>query len=59
VDENKRPLGMIRQNIYRRKSYQRICGNTHFMTIKVKFNIHKTSVQEMTSNANFVILPQS
>ena len=40
VDEDKRPLGMIRRDVDRRKPDQRICRHAHFMPIKIEVDVH-------------------
>jgi len=53
---NKRPLGMIRRNIDRRKPNQRICRNTHFVTVKVKVYVHAGSLHEAGRDVNLRII---
>ena len=53
VDKNKGPLGMIRRDVDRRKSHQRICRNAHFMTIKIEVDVHGGSLHERGRDVNF------
>ncbi len=53
MNENKRPLGMVRRNINRRKPYQRICRNAHFVAVEVKVNVHAGSLHDVGSDVNF------
>src|SRR5215216_5723194 len=46
MDKNKSPLGMIGRYVDRRKSNQRICGNTKLMTVKVEVDVHAKSLHE-------------
>src|SRR5258706_8943860 len=52
MNKNKRPLGMIRRNINRRKPHQRICRNAHLVTIEVKVNVHAGSLHEAMGTVN-------
>jgi hypothetical protein len=54
VDKNKRPLGMIRRNVDRRKPHQRICRNANLMPVQVKVYVHDVSVHEAGMDVNFV-----
>ena len=53
MDEHQRPLRTIGRDVDCRESYQRICGNTHFVPVKIQVNIHKRSLNELTLLVNF------
>ena len=54
MDKNKRPLGMIRRNVDRRKPHQRICRNANLMPVQVKVYVHDVSVHEAGMDVNFI-----
>ena len=52
VDENKCPLGVIGRDVNRRKPYQRICRNAHFMPVKIEIDVHEESLHEADRDVN-------
>ena len=52
VNKNKRPLGVIRRDVNRRKAYQRICRNADFVAIKIQVNVHEESLHEAGMDVN-------
>ena len=53
MDENKRPLGVIRLDVNRRKPHQRVCGNTHFVAVEIEVDVHAGSLHEAGMDVNF------
>ncbi len=55
VNEDERPLGVIRRHINCRKPHQRIRRNAHFVTVEVEVNVHAGSLHEAGKDVNFEI----